>query len=247
MTDLELVQSELARLIGTPASQWDTATAMDVDACIRRGIHNVIHNGTHQWTWMRPVLRFSTAADQRRYTLPLDFEHVIDDISFDGSNYQYPPICQKPASRLLQLQSEYVNTGTPTYYALEHSAHDGQAAQQQQLVLHPTPDAEYPLVCIYQVGPIRALDSSRPYFPGGPSNLELFLQSCLAAAESKFCDTQAEKHASFQATMNSAIAEDLRRQPRNMGPLRGQRQHRGNLRDALGWKLGTTYLGARDL
>ena len=149
----------------------------------------------------------------------------------------------------MEMQSAYVDTGTPCYFAIENPAHDGESEQHQQLVLHPTPDNAYPLIGIYQVGPIRDLSNERPYFPGGPANKELFLQSCLAAAESKFFDMQGEKHAAFQATLNNAIAEDLRRQPRNLGPLDGRRGHRRgkNIRELLGWRLATTYNGGTDL
>jgi hypothetical protein len=248
MTDYDLTRSEIAHLIGTPVGDWDSNTSTAVEACVRRAVHNVVHNGLHQWTWMRPVFRFTTADGQRRYTLPLDFEQFIDDISFDGENYQYPPISQKPATRLIQMQSEYVNTGTPCYFATENPAHDGATEQHQQLILHPTPDNEYPLIGIYQVGPIRPFSSAHPYFPGGPANKELFLQSCLATAESKFFDVKAEKHDAYQATLTNAIAEDLRRQPRNLGQLGGRRgRMRGDVRSALGWRLATLYNSGREL
>lgn len=247
--DYTTVREEIAHFIGTPVSEWDSGMEVAVESCIRRGINQVIHNGLHQWLWMRPVFRLTTTEGQRRYPLPLDFEQFIDDISFDGVNYQYPPIGQKPATRLIQLQSEYVNNGTPCFFATESQAHDGDSEQIQQLVLHPTPDNAYPLVGIYQVGPIRSLTSTNPYFPGGPSNRELFFLSCLAATESKFFDAQAEKFASFQTALQSAIALDLRRQPRNLGQLGGRMMtgRIGDVRTALGWRLSTTYLGGTDL
>ena len=248
MNDLELAQSEIAHLIGTPESDWDEPVSFAVDSCIRAGINRVIHNGVHQFSWLRPVFRLSTADGQRRYDLPVDFEQFIDDICFDGVNFQFPPICQKPATRLLQLQSEYPNTGTPYYFATESPPYDGVNEQEQQIVLHPTPDNKYPLVGIYQVGPIRPLTIKNPYFPGGPANRELFLQSCLAATESKFFDMQGEKHLAFQTTLQIAIAEDLRRQPRNLGQLGGRRVMRGgDVRRALGWRLSTLYNGGREL
>jgi hypothetical protein len=246
--DYTLVRSEIAHLVGTPVDDWSASESAAVEASIRRGIHNACHPGNHQWSWMRPVHRFTTASGQRRYPLPSDFEQFINDISFDGVNYQYSPISQKPATRLLQLQSEHTSTGTPCYFATENPVHDGVNQQYQELVLHPTPDNAYPLIGIYQVGPIRPLSSSHPYFPGGPANKELFLQSCLAATESKFFDKQGEKHTAFQATLAIAIAEDLRRQPRNLGQLGGQRGRvRGDVRSALGWRLSTLYNGGTDL
>ena len=246
MTDYDLIREEIASFLGTPQSRWDSRTKIDVESAIRRGIEAVVHNAQgHQWSWMRPVYRFQTADDQRKYTLPLDFEQFIDSaIYFDGEEYCYPEITQLPAGRLAQLYNEYDNTGVPTNYALEVMAHDGTTEQQQQLVLHPTPDGEYTLLGTYQVGPIRSLNTARPWFPGGPENRELFIAACLAATESKFLDAQAtDKQVQFEAALAGAIGRDYRRQPRNLGYM--GRRH-GKARDEYRWKLGTTYLGGTD-
>jgi hypothetical protein len=245
MTDYELAKTEIASFIGTPEQRWDSRTKIDVESAIRKGIESVVHNAAnHQWSWMRPTHRFQTADGQRRYTLPLDFEQFIDAIYFDGEEYTYPAIEQLPSSRLSQMYNEYNNTGVPTHYALEVQAHDGTAPQQRQIALHPTPDGTYTLIGPYQVGPIRSLDTSRPWFPGGPENRELFIAACLAAAESKFIDQPAtDKQDQFQAALVAAIGRDHKRQPRNLGMMGGRR---GRARDDYRWKLGTTYLGGTD-
>lgn len=243
--DYSLVKSEIASFIGTPENRWDNRTRVDVDSAIRRGIETVVHNAMgHQWTWMRPTYRFMTEDGTRRYTLPLEFEQFIDSISFDGENYQYPPITQLPASRLMQLYSEYSSTGVPTNYALEVASHDGETEQHQELVLQPTPDGEYQLYGQYQVGPIRRLTSARPYFPGGPENRELFIAACLAMAESKFLDApNTDKQQQFQSALVAAISRDYRRQPRNLGQMGGMRSRS---RDYYRWKLATLYDGGQD-
>jgi hypothetical protein len=246
MTDYTTVKSEIASFIGTPEARWNTRTAADVDSAIRKGIEAVVHNAvSHQWSWMRPIHRFQTADGQRRYTLPLAFEQFIDHLSFDGENYQYTPITQLPASRLQQMHSEYSTTGVPTHYAIEVVEHDGTTEQQSQVVLHPTPDGSYDLVGPYQVGPIRTLSSERPWFPGGPEFRELFIASCLAAAESKFMDqSMTDKQDMFQSALAGAIGRDYRKQPRNLGQMGG---FRGKDRDYYRWKLSTTYLGGTDM
>ena len=244
-TDLALVRSEIASFLGSPQSKWDARTANDVESSIRKGIESVIHNAaSHQWSWMRPTHKFQTADGQRRYTLPLDFEQFIRAIYFDGENYQYPSITQLPAGRLQQMHSEYSNTGVPTNYALEIEVHDGTTEQQYQLVLHPTPDAEYSLGGPYQVGPIRSLSTARPYFPGGPEFREVFIAAILAATESKFFDTQAtDKQQQFQSALVAAFGRDYRKQPRNLGQTGG----RGRGRDWFRWKTRTTYLGDTEM
>ena len=245
MTDYDLVQSEIARFIGTPETEWDNRTRVDVESSIRKGIDSVVHNAaSHQWSWMQPTHRFQTADGQRRYTLPLDFEQFIGAIYFDGEEYGYNEITQLPSGRVSQMYNEYENTGVPANYALEVPAHDGTTQQHRQLVLQPTPDGEYTLVGPYQVGPIRSLSAERPYFHGGPEFLELFIASCLAAAESKFTDQPAtDKQDLFQSALVGAIGRDHRKAPRNLG----QMGRRGRGRDSYRWKLSTTYLGGTEV
>ncbi len=193
---------------------------------------------------MRPTYRFRTSDGQRHYTLPLDFEQFIGAIYFDGDNYQYPQIEQKPSGRLQQMHTGYSTTGVPTNYALEVLSHDGTSQQHQQLVLQPTPDGEYALIGPYQVGPIRRLSTERPWFPGGPEARELFIASCLAAAESKFIDGPVtDKKDLFDSALVAAIGRDHRKQPRNLGQSSGRS---GRARDDYRWKLSTTYLGGTD-
>ena len=242
--DYTLVRSEISALIGTPTADWSTRESTDVTACLRRGVKRVIHNAIgHQFSWMQPVHRFSTADGQRRYVLPADFEQFIYHISFDGDNYQHPPITQKPAARLHQMYSEYASTGVPSNFALESLSHDGTTEQVQQVVLHPTPNGEYQLVGPYQVGPIRDLTSTQPWFPGGPENRELFIASCLAQAEIRFMDGVVTTwRDEFQSELVAAVSRDHRRGARNLGPMKGRRAH-----DYFRHHLSTTYLGAQEL
>lgn len=241
--DYDRIKGEIAYFLGTPEGEWDSYTTTTVDNCITKGIDAVVHNGKHQWSWMRPRWAWSTADGQRRYDLPEDFEQFIGAIHFDA-DAAYPDITQRPAARLMQLFSEYDSTGIPVHYAIEATIHDGARQQGKQLVLHPTPNGEYGLAAVYQVGPIRPLSDSHPYPPGGQEFGELFVAACLAAAELKFKDMKADKHDDFQAAMVSAIASDYRKQPRSLGQMGGSR---GRSREWYRWKLETQYDGSTDL
>jgi len=244
------IKEEIAFFIGTPESSWDAQTATAVESCIRTGIDKVVHNGIHQWTWMRPRWQVCTADWQRRYTLPPDFEQFISDLYFDGVHYTYSPITQLPAGRLMQLNADGTTTGTPRCFAVESVAHDGVTSQERQLVLHPTPDADYQLMGIYQVG-VRPLSNSNPYPPGGEAHGELFLASCLAVAEAKFLDTGNDKRLLFQETLQAHIAIDQRRQSRILGPLTPHLQRirgRADARRMFDLQSGyTTYEGSTEV
>ncbi len=242
------IREEIAYFIGTPESSWDSITAAAVKNAIRTGIDQVVHNGQHQWSWMRPRWSVSTSADQRRYSLPPDFEQFTSDLYFDGTNYQYPPITQFPASRLMQLAAEITTTGTPTHYAIEAETHDGATVQGSVLVLDPTPDATYPLQAIYAIA-VRPLNAANPHPPGGAAHGELFLASCLAKVEAKFFDAVQVKQMEFQEMLANHIQIDLRRQPRNLGMMGGRKVSVGSsadLRRMLGLIGRTTINGTTD-
>lgn len=245
--DYSMIKDEIAFVLGTPESAWDSVTAQAVGNAIRAGIERVVHNGLHQWSWMRPRWAMTTATDQRRYQLPRDFEQFVSNLCFDGVNYQYPSIAQTSASRLLQLAAATTTTGTPTQYAIENEAHDGATVQGSTLVLDPTPDADYQLYGFYQVGD-RPLSDLNPYPPGGDSHGQLFMASILATIETKYYDIMI-RETKFQEMLQAHIQIDLRRQPRNLGRIgsgTGSMMGRGGLRKLLDLTGQTTIGGSTD-
>ena len=246
------IKEEAGYLIGSPKSDWDAVTTSAVESAIRSGVDRVIHNGQHQFSWMRPKWTLETAVGQRRYTLPQDFEQFVSDLYYDGTSYQYPPITQLPATRLMQLVAETTTTGTPTRYAIETETNDGVTQQGSILVLDPTPDAAYPLFGMYVVSD-RPLSDANPHPPGGPAHGELFLASVLAKIESRIVesDKQPVKEMEFREMLMNHIAIDLRRQPRNLGRMGGRPARmtpRADLRQVMDLEQGPmTYNSSTDL
>lgn len=248
--DYNDIKSAIAQYIGTPEPRWDSPTAATIERCITRGMDKVVHNGEHQWSWARPAWKWQTASGQRRYTLPPYFEQFVPDfICFDGDDSEYGAISQLPVSRLMLLQSD--STGTPRAYAIESPAHDGTTPQEKQLVLHPTPGNTYSLVGVYQIGITGGLSDSRPHPPGGPEHGELFRSACLAMTEAEFRDGEIEKRTDFADELARHINIDLRKAPRNLGYMGGQRggpRGRADARRLYNLVSGpTTYEGSYDL
>jgi hypothetical protein len=249
--DYSRIKFEIAHYIGTPEASWDSNTTTAIGHCLKTGIDKVIHNGLHQWSWMRPTWKWKTADGQRRCTLPLDFEQFIpNEIYYDGSDSVYGSIEQRPASRLMQIRGDSDSEGTPVYFAIEPLPYDGASEQQQQLVLEPTPDSEYSLVAVYQIG-VREMNTANPYPPGGPAHGELFVASCLAAVEIKFRDGETIKQGLYSEILMAHIAVDLRRQPRNLGQMGGRRGRllgRSSIRGVIDLVDGyTTYNGGTNV
>ena len=56
--------------------------------------------GVHEWSFMRPIWQVTTVADQRRYSLPPNFERPIGTLSYQTSDNSYAPIKFVSSSRL---------------------------------------------------------------------------------------------------------------------------------------------------
>ena len=73
---------------------WNHEQANVADECINAGYRKFLYpdpvdqiGQSHEWSFLRPTGRLSTAADQREYPLPEDFERFIGDITFSaGTN-----------------------------------------------------------------------------------------------------------------------------------------------------------------
>ncbi len=191
----------------------------------------------HEWSFMRPVHRFSTTANERRYALPEDFESPIGEICYVSTdNDFYTPIPWTSASRLRKLEYQSNFTTYPQYAAYEPDESQGDGPQLQILVLHPTPDSAYELSMQYQAVAKR-LTEEHPFPLGGQIHGRGFLQSCLAAAELREQGAEGPMHAKFMQILASNVARDEQRGARLLGyngngggAIRG----RGMLRDAGG-------------
>ena len=242
-----------------PDTDWDSDEEEDVDRFIRTGLDMYAHPPiipafgarAHQWSWLRPIWRMTTATGQRRYTLPLDFEQFTGDIFYDGEQDEYGPIQQTNPGRLLQLYQQDDDNNYPCLYAIEPLATEGTVEQRMQLVLHPTPDGSYKLVTQYQIG-IRMLSTDNPYPPGGPEHGEGWLAACLAAAEAKANGERGIRYQQFMDCIMRDISRDLGKQPKLGGYVGNGKNYdlrsRHNARRALDLQSGyTTYNGGTEL
>jgi len=170
----------------------------------------------HEWSFMRPVGRLTTSAENRVYTMPEDFERFDGDLTYASDDEHYPPIQIVPEQRLRQLDYQSDYTSHPQYAAVRPVAADGTGWQRQELILHPTPDSEYTLNYRYHAMPVR-LSETVTYPLGGPMFAEAVKASCLAEAELIRDGKAGAMRAVFLDSIATAIAADLRRGPDLLG------------------------------
>lgn len=242
--DFFYVQRQVGRYLqyGYDADVWDDEQVEAVQEIIDEGTRQfyfppLTDGGLHEWTFMRPVYTFKTESGVRRYTLPEAWERPIGDLCYnDTDNDFYSPIKWTSATRLLKLQYQTNFKSYPQYAAYEPVESQGMGPQLQQLVLHPTPDAEYELTTQYQATAKRVTEDS-PYPLGGQVHGPLWLASCMSTAELRSLGSEGPLHQKFMQRLMASIARDHQRGPKLLGyngnghtAVRG----RGMLRDLGG-------------
>jgi hypothetical protein len=81
------------------------------------------------------------------------------------------------------------------------------ASTAYELLLSPTPDAAYSLHYHYRVA-IPALDSTNTTPPGGEAHGELYIESCLAAAEQRLHGEMGLHSARFMECLTASVLHD---------------------------------------
>ncbi len=85
-------------------------------------------------------------------------------------------------------------------------------------MLYPTPDAAYTLTYTYEKYS-GALSGSNPYPLGGMKFAELYIESCLSAAEQSSDDTMGLHTALFQQLLADGIARDMKQGAQFFGDM----------------------------
>lgn len=235
---------------------WGHAETQKVRQTIRRGYRLYLYPEalddkvrSYEWSWMRPTMTFTTAANEKYYLLPDDFERVHGDIHYtSGSQSGYKSLRHIPLGSIHELNSQSTFTSHPSFFATRPVGSDGQGWQRQELVLDPTPNGAFQLTYEY-LATQRELSETHPYPLGGEAQAELLLTSCLAMAEFDLTRKRGDIHNHYRTLLVSAIAADMQRTPRYLGyngdggmwrfGSRGQARRAG----AIGYG-NTTYNGA---
>lgn len=161
---------------------------------------------------------FSMSAD---YDLPDDFGRLVGTLHFPPATY-YASIVIVSVGKLLQMRTWSDFTGAPTHAATRYKPRlttpEQQTGQRQEILFFPTPDQNYELSYEYEAynGP---LSTTYPYPLGGMYLSELYLESCLAVAESRINDAPGQHDAQFKALLVDAINRDMKHGAKYFGAM----------------------------
>lgn len=219
---LSLAYSDLAREVGRylgygPTSgNWSSDEAQEINDVIASGLRQfydppAISAGMrpHKWRFLRPSTTLAIVANDSDYDLPDNFGWMLGDLTFGSSDNIIQPAVKligEGQIRMLQ-QGNIVTSGPPKYAAVRPKTTTGVTGQRFELLIWPTPDATYTLSYQYRAL-LNKIDASNPYPYGGQIHGETILASCLAVAEDRHEDAQAEKRQRFMERLSASIEQD---------------------------------------
>lgn len=150
------------------------------------------------------------------YILPDDFGGMDSPLTFDSTN-GYREIELTNESRIRMLRAESDSTGVPRVGAVRpQSGTTASRGQRYEIMLWPTPDANYDLTYRYNAMPGK-LTTAAPYPLGGLMYGEVIMAACVAAAEWKSHRVKGPAEADYQQMLAGAINQDMRMSPDTLG------------------------------
>lgn len=156
-------------------------------------------------------------ADTSKYDLPDDFGRLVGGLNFSPNAYRRA-IEVVPIAQILEMRAINAVTSYPLYAAVRYKESDGSSGQRQEILFFPQPDQAFVLHYEYEAYS-GALSDSYPYPLGGMQLAELYIESCLAVAESRLNDEIGNHTAQYQALLADAIVRDGRRDARSYGQM----------------------------
>ncbi len=153
------------------------------------------------------------------YDLPDDFGRFASDL-FYGPNSNRSSIQIISVGHLLQLRASATSTGNPRYAAVRYkSATPAAIGSRQEVLFYPTPSEDHTLHYEFEAYSGKLTDSL-PYPLGGMQMAELYIESCLSVAETRFDDEARGIHSElFDRLLVDAVARDRKRGAKVFGQM----------------------------
>ena len=185
----------------------------DIEDSIKSGLRQfyappVLPNqqGSHQWSFLRPVTVMSLTSTVSDYDTPGDFGGIDGELTYPPSTAtRAVVIVSESAIRTLRQRSP--QTGNPTHAAVRPKSTDGSVVQGFEIIFWPTPNADVQLNYKYYISP-QALTNENPYPYGGSAHSETILESCLSIAEQRLNDEKGIHWEKFLERLSASIKYD---------------------------------------
>lgn len=206
------------------SGNWDGDEIDRLDEIINAGYLQFIYppplqgeNTAHRWTFLRPTATFDTVADTYLYDMESNFGAIIGDLTYDEDEYVHTVIEQVTPGMIDRNRAINSASGKPYLFALRPKSSAMTSVQVTEMMLYPTPDAEYGIVYHYDAK-VSQLSDSNPYVLGGQPHFETILQSCRDVAAARYKDDPGgREHIMFLERLRASVEADRRLSPKTLG------------------------------
>ncbi len=209
---------------GRTSGSWSVAQEALIDSIVQSGVRRVYYPPStgegvsgYEWSWLQPTTELAIVSGTSDYDLPDDFGRLVGPFHFPAEEYRKPAI-EVSVSKILQLRTYSFQTGGPYYVATRFKSSDGSGGQRQEALFFPEPDDDWTMIYEYEAYN-SALSDSFPYPLGGMKLSELYIESCLAVAESRTGDELSVHTQTFQALLVDAVARDRKHGAKYFGQM----------------------------
>lgn len=191
-----------------------------VDSACRQFYVPVLEGGSsYDWSFLKPVVSATLAADASTLPLPDDFGGIEGRITLTAAStdlWEGIPLMNEG-----QLREKYMQfpnqSGRPQWAAVVPlKGIFGTHGQRFQLYFWPTADQAYTLqFAYYLLG--DALTDQSPYVYGSGAHSETILEGCMAVAEQRLDNVAGLHTALFAQRLQASVNQDRRLKPQTLG------------------------------
>lgn len=179
----------------------------------------------HQWSFLTPSLTIDLVEGQYAYDLPVQFVAFMGPLVMaPGQNNWYPPIEVLGAQEVERRLAEFDSNSRPCIAGVRIKNAQDQAETQWELIVHPTPDADYQVKAPIRINPtIPGAAGDIPL--GGQPHDHTLVCACNAETVAHLADQGdgGQSEVRFIEALRSSVSHDRRvtgahRLPKNTDP-----------------------------
>jgi hypothetical protein len=196
VSELDVNKAYLMRLIGREmgygahSAAWTHKESSEIKLALEEGLRTFYNPmvipgdvKAHEWSFLQPVLRITTAEDVDHYDLPEDYASILGPLNHTPSaSALYPSVAIVGEHQIRARAQQSSITARPQIAAVRVKPVDATGVTRYEILFWPTPDDAYSLVGRYQSNPkMLSADTSLPI--GNRQHAQTVVEACLAAAE----------------------------------------------------------------
>lgn len=218
------LRSEVGYFLGFGRASWTANQLAEIDMIVQSGIRRVYFPPAvsadtlgYEWSWLRPTKTVQLEAGVGDYDLPDDFGRLIGALHYPAEEHRSSVVIVS-VGKLLSMRAYGNVSDAPKYAAIRYKASDGTTGQKQEVLFYPKPNKDWELSYEYEAYG-GALTDDFPYPLGGMKFGELYIESCLAIAESRITDEIGLHNQQYKELLLDAIARDRKSGARVFGQV----------------------------